>query len=537
MRYTNHSVRFSTAASPLVLRQKTNPCRLERPVLLFCRAGFRWWLLIACLVTPLTNTSAQVRLGLRMPSLKPQAVTALDTVPPSLMPGDTITFTNADAVGGAAQPALIGLADVVTNEAPLRAFAYTIEPLQSSSASAFQYNDFAIPESTVVGTVTDSVVSAQISGSVSVRGFLFAMGAAEASAGVDIEVLDITDTNGPPLLVTSQGIADYEADDRLSPSVGGEVKVSGQAGFPYVGIDVGGGIQVALQLSPDLNFVRDDKTFGFTVLLQRGHVYRVQTELSVDTSDRVFNGTAIASFFSPFSGGPVIPNVFDPQPTSNKGAENSWLSLLKPKAGAIPDLQIAKGNADVVSERNLLGNPVSIWNADTSVESLLENPLGFISSGEGAKTFSGNALFTTLFSTPPLTLDTLVMNSPFLNLQNEITNEFIALPGVAVAGPTITLGNDQVELAEQATDRTIEQQLREPGDALVSLYLPAAFGGQLERCTALVSSLIAQSKAAGLRTEAAEDHLAVAVEAQGKGKYKIAYRQLHEAYISLVRVP
>ena len=72
---------------------------------------------------------------------------------------------------------------------------------------------------------------------------------------------------------------------------------------------------------------------------------------------------------------------------------------------------------------------------------------------------------------------------------------------------------------------------------MVSLYLPAAAGGELERCTNLVTSLIAQSKAAGLHVGRAEKFLALATEAERQGKYKLAYRRLHQAYVSLTIEP
>ncbi len=533
-------VAFSAESSrcPTVLKgvqhRKTNFAPLARSALSFHRAGFLWWILSVCLFVPLTRSSAQVRLGLQMPSLVPQQVAATDTAPPSLTPGETLTFTMPDAVGGTNNPAVIGLAGNIASQTPLRAFAYSVVPLQSSSASAFQYNDFAIPVSTVPGGVADSVVSAQISGSVSVRGFLFAMGASEATAGVNVEVLDITDTNAPPQVVSSQSIAEYEADAVPSGSVGGSVTLAAQAGFPYVGLTGGGSISGSLRVGPSLQFVRDDKTFGFMVLLRRGHVYRVQTDLSVDTSERVFGGTAIASFYSAASGGPVIPNALDPQPTAGTpGAENSWLSLLDPMAGSIPDLQIAKGEADVVSRSLSIAGityDTSIWN--NSADQVTGALFGFLSKDQKAVIYHGHDLLNVLSPKLPLTMDGLVMNSPFLADRNEGNFETIPLPGVAVAGPTITLGNDVVGLAEQATDRTIEENLSS-GDLLVSLYLPAAFGGELERCTALVTSLIAESKAAGYDTSEAGEHLAFAVKEQGEGEYKMAFEQLHEAYAGL----
>jgi hypothetical protein len=265
----------------------------------------------------------------------------------------------------------------------------------------------------------------------------------------------------------------------------------------------------------------------------------VQIEVSVDTTERLFGGTAIASFYSAAAGGPIIPNVFDPDPSPvTKGAENSWLSLLSPMAGAIPNLQVAKGNADVVSRSVDIGgdtfNFASIWNQ--SIADVAAGTFGFLSANEAARKFSGHALFSELFQTPPLSIGLLVKNSPFLAVKNEGAFETVPLPGVAVTGPTITLANDQVELAERAANRTIEENLRQ-GDLLVSEYLPATYGGELERCTDLVASLIAGSKAAGYTPRGAEFHLALSLKAKNRGSYRTAFRELHEAYVALSREP
>ena len=97
---------------------------------------------------------------------------------------------------------------------------------------------------------------------------------------------------------------------------------------------------------PMVQLILDDVSFGFSALLQRGHVYRVKLELATSVSNRVLGGTGIASFFPAGLGGPVMPNPFDPTPSAvTKGAENTWLSLLGDMAGSIPNLSITKGDA------------------------------------------------------------------------------------------------------------------------------------------------------------------------------------------------
>jgi hypothetical protein len=495
------------------------------------------WIVIACLVAPLTPARGQARPALKTADLQPRNVPAKGLVVPTLGPGEVLTFSGPDAVHGVAESGSAGGASYIEGETPLRAYAYGFLPLQSSAASIFQYNDVTIAESAVPGGATGNVVSAQISGTASARGFLYALGAVEARAAVDVEVLDVTDPEAEVLLA-SQRIAEYSVDSRTGASIGGGVDVEGHAGFPYVGMSGGGSIDADIHLEPILRFVRDDVAYGFPVLLQRGHTYRVQVELSTDAELRLFGGTAIASFFEAERGGPVVPNALDPDPSpGTKGAENTWLSLLEPLAGAVPDLQIAKGEADVVSGSVDVGGGdfefASVWN-QSIIDVLDPLGFGFVTGSEKTKKLHGHDLLDLLFTTPPLSISQLVTSSPFLDVKNETGREIIVLPGIAVLGPTIALDNDRVELEDRAVNRVIEENLAQ-GRRLASMYLPATNGGALERCMAVVNALITESQAAGLDTAQAEAFMAKAVEAQGKGKYKAAYRHLHDAYVRLTR--
>src|SRR5215472_14027555 len=117
-----------------------------------------------------------------------------------------------------------------------------------------------------------------------------------------------------------------------------------------------------------------------------------------------------------------------------------------------------KGNADVLARSlDILGltYTTSIWN--NSNDQVIGGLFGFLSSSEANRSYSGHGLFGLVFAAPPLSIGQLVENSPFLAARNAGSFETIPSPGVAVAGPTITLGNDSVELTEQATDRSIEE--------------------------------------------------------------------------------
>ncbi|HEX5011512.1 MAG TPA: hypothetical protein VFY71_14040 [Planctomycetota bacterium] len=453
---------------------------------------------------------------------------------PTLAPGTSLTLDDPPTVDGAADGTLIGLTGFIPGETPLRAFAYSVQPLQSASASIFQYNDVSITESSAPGGATESSVGLQVSGTITLHGFLFALGAAQALAGADLDLLDVTD--GAETTIASQHIAEYSVDPGQGVAIGGGVNIGGQAGFPYVGLTGGGEIQASVSLAPLLALVRDDVAFDLHALVQRGHTYRVRITLSLSTEVRLFGGTAISSFYSPDVGGPVIPNAFDPDPSpSAKGAENSWLSLLTPMAGTLPDLQLAKGKADLVSGSLDIGGGTfqfaSIWNQ--SIADML-SPFGILTGNEATKKFHGHTLLGDLFATPPLSMDQLVKSSSFLDVKNETSRQTVDLPGVGALAPLLTLDSDRVELADLAMNRVIEENLAQ-GSRLASLYLPAANGGALERGMTLVNALIADSLAAGLDTAQAQVFMDQAAKAQANGHYKIAYRWLHLAYQQLTR--
>jgi hypothetical protein len=273
---------------------------------------------------------------------------------PSVAPGDTSVFpVIPDLVDGSVDSNLSGFSSDSPGETPLKAFSFGIAPLARASSKVFQYHEFVVPESLVIGTDAGNVLVAGVSGSVEVRGFLFAMGGASAAAGVNLKLLDVTDDPFAPVLVWSRKLASYRQDNFFSGSVGGVALVGGEGGFPYVGVSVDGGLNLSMSISPKLQLVRDSVAFGADLLLRRGRTYRLQVELSTSTQNRVLAATAIASFSSTADGAPVCPNESDPDPDpSSPGAQNSWLSLLTDSnsnssmKGSISSVQLPKSDAD-----------------------------------------------------------------------------------------------------------------------------------------------------------------------------------------------
>jgi hypothetical protein len=108
-------------------------------------------------------------------------------------------------------------------------------------------------------------------------------------------------------------------------------------------------------------------------------------------------------------------------------------------------------------------------------------------------------------------------------------DEVLGFPGVDVTRLTFTVQEDEIEAIE---DAAIEDKVAACINT-VRLYLPAEFGGQLERVLGLVDALIEQSELAGLRTGRAPAYLLDAQIDLTEGNYKRSYRNACKAYDAL----
>lgn len=125
---------------------------------------------------------------------------------PEIEPGSFHEFsTTPSAVVGSCVDPFLGSCNLIEGETPLRAYAYGIVSGARAGATVMQHHEFTIPSPAASGSPPNTVLLAQIAGSVRVRGYLFTMGGATATAGVALELLDITDGADAATIVWSGG--------------------------------------------------------------------------------------------------------------------------------------------------------------------------------------------------------------------------------------------------------------------------------------------------------------------------------------------
>jgi hypothetical protein len=459
---------------------------------------------------------------------------------PELGPGAVFTFPDAaNVVTGTCDEPGAGQCAIIEDETPLRAYARCFVPLGRAAASILQYHEFTVPESGVTGAGSGSVLDAMVAGSVRVHGFLFTLGGASANAAVDLQLCDVTGDPEKPLLVWSRPVTAYGSNSTAGITIGASVNVEVQGGFPYVGASGGGGIGAEIGIEPDIQIIRDQIPFGFDLKLKRGRSYRLQLALSVSTHNRVLGGTSIASFYSSDAGGPVVPNVLNPNEGTQPGTENTVLSLLtKPRGGKpavfrgrVGNYGLAKRDADMTCG-TVLGATRNLWE-----QGLLDPWNRLHSDEESVQQRSDKYLAHVFGGSPgaPMTMSRLV-DSDFMRVQNDDETETIDLPGVELTGLTVTVGNDDAELQQRVANRSLEENLKS-GTTLASFCLPVAFGGELENVLALVDRHIQQFAAAGLDLNNAPFFQGLAHTAFQNGNYRTAYTRTRQAYQLLTRDP
>lgn len=457
---------------------------------------------------------------------------------PVLEPGTVHAFDPApDLVTGSCEPPFLGSCDVVDGEAPLRAYAYGVVSRASASASVAEHHEFAIQAPTASGSPPNAVVPAQLAGRVRIRGFLFTMGGATATAAVSLRLVDLTGGLGDPRTVWSGPVADYRAETRPSFAVGAGVGVSVEGGFPYIGASGEGEIGLEMGISPDLQMIRDEIEFAFPVLLRRGGTYRLQLVLDVETRNRLLAATSIASFYPADLGGPAVPNVYNARGGSRAGTQNSWLSILTLPSGGkdavfggrTGNFGLPKGAADTTCG-SVLGLSRNIW------EQGLVNPFNQLDAGEAANEQRSDRFLSHLFGVAPgqaIGPQTLA-DSSFMRVGQDDEEEVIDLAGVELERLVLTLGEDPAETERRAANRAFERQLA-TGSPLVSSCLPRARGGDLEDILDLVDRLLSESTAAGLPVNNAAQLQSLARAEFAHGNYRQAYARTRSAYLQLTR--
>ena len=270
--------------------------------------------------------------------------------PPTVKPGETITFSQTDAIGGGFDegkgcvcfPLRCDLNTAASCSAdaegtpdqpfdtakPLSAFVTATGRGRRAVSEIGQFNDFEVDP----GKRLDALLPAQVSGSVDVNGFLALVGVGQVKAVVKLEVRDVTDDpQGEGELLKTHTISTNSLLGSFSPSAGAGLKIDG--GAPH-GASIGiVGPSLNFGIKAQKQFVRDGGRFLFDVLLRRGRRYRLMLKArnSVQLGAGLKHGLAIASFYSPDdpllcltaplapSCGPGVPNLVDRQ---------NWLAQL-----------------------------------------------------------------------------------------------------------------------------------------------------------------------------------------------------------------
>lgn len=254
--------------------------------------------------------------------------TATAQTVPVILPGQTLDFYNPvvervvpDDIDGkveffAADAAIGTTPDVL----PLSSFVQTSGAIGRANSTIFQYNDITVDP----GDGGETVVTAQISGEVFIRGYMLLISWGLAEANVGFEVIDITDTlidpNNDPNTIATHTIASYELRPGFSVSMStglGAIIGTATAGAGKADLSLGVGVPLSKRV------IRDHKKFGFTVLLRRGHTYRLQLTSSNAVKVGRNAGLARISLWAPLASVPpfisdadiltIPPSLVDPQ--------------------------------------------------------------------------------------------------------------------------------------------------------------------------------------------------------------------------------
>lgn len=365
-------------------------------------------------------------------------------------------------------------------------------PFGRAKATFFQFNDIELD----AGNRPDTLLMAQISGNADIRGFLVLIGLGKVETKLVAKVFDITDGEVGAPVVKTHTIAKYEVKASFQALSGFGLNVEG--GAPYLGVSGGKLFNFSLEMKKDV--VRDDVSFGFDVLIRRGHVYRVQLQLESEAKCGGLCPLAIARFFTPLEDiAADVPRLFDPE---------LWKDTLGIDADGLKLPNFAFGDSKFSFFKDALTANCDDKNGDDkcSMTELLAGTFDWPINVGGSDGVVSRILDK-------------------IGVKDKL-EESIPFPGTQITNLSVTVQEDEIEAIE---DAAIEDKIA-ACISTVRLYLPAEFGGKLERVTGLVEALIQKSEAAGLRTGRARDSLEQARDEALVGNYKRSYQDLCKAY-------
>lgn len=403
--------------------------------------------------------------------------------------------------------------DPLDGEERLRVRAKAHDCLNRAKVTVERHNDFLI-----AGNSGDGVVTAQVSASVHMKGFILLMGPGEAAVNSWLNVIDVTE--GAPeegSIVASELIYEKNVQTSLVPDLGLEI------GFPS-------GVGASIAFAGEGTKMRLDRSFdvGFVVLLQRGHRYRLELTLTGLARRGILPGVSWVGFWAREI---QPPDLLEPESwkaalqrvatlvdgtINQKVAQNCVLGgLLGDKKVSFAGELEARGNGIFDALKGKL-NSLDQISFDTT--NLAGQPGGFLPENTVANILDSCGL--------PDEITGRIFVDWIDGQLDRAAAEFLQ-------GAGAEMHNLQVSVAGETSD-DIESHLTDCSRQ-VELFLPAEFGGRLEEVFSVVERRINQVEEAGLNTRTASKKVDKAQADFSQGKYRKSYDHLCNAYKVLGR--
>lgn len=265
-----------------------------------------------------------------------------------LSPGAVLLFDNA---GGGVTPMAVGGSTSSAEEAFTR-----IDPEPSSTPAGpvrlrsrvtavgvgrpeteiYEYVEFEVDDADSV----DTVLPAQVSGSVDIRGWMALAGYGQVEAQVVVELEDVTfqdrepadgglATGYPRYILRCEQLADYQLVGELG--LGVEAKIDALIGSA-TGAQAGLEFTVGIDIPLELELIRDRANFKFPAMVQTGHRYQVRVTLTSQATARV--GIGWAMFGAPAVGSSTLASATGISDTADAGVPvdlldpDTWLDSI-----------------------------------------------------------------------------------------------------------------------------------------------------------------------------------------------------------------
>ena len=427
------------------------------------------------------------------------------------------------------------------NPALLQGFVCAIGPATRATVENSQFNVFTIDKSwrsfmaADVPGDSETVLQGQITGTVSVQGFLHLIGVGQANSEVLVEVIDTTDLDpNKHYVVNCKTLSKHEIISALKASVAADLNVEGGAAYLGGGFGVGIGSEIHFQLKK----ISDTVDFGLDVSLRRGHSYRVVVRNKIESRLTAAGtglglptvGKAAAVFFPADRPQTLVPNLVMDEFT-RLTAINGLLRIPTSPA-LLPDIDLVReGLITILTPDNREFFDVLVNRIDIDIP-FTNIPFTTI-----------QGLRTSEFGLPA----TQTMNNLadfFFNLGNRtaVTEEPINTPGVTVTRLLLSVEQDETELAERQRIEDSLERCRPNLDHIFPTVLmrpdgTKLTGGKLEKVFLVVKERIDQAPFANVpmgQIQKAQNNLNMAIMARDAGLYRQAHRFLCRAYDRLV---